>query len=157
MAKPSGGVGERLLGRPGARQRPPNTSSPARYVLLLAVAVIGCIYAAPNLYQPDSALQIGTITEIKGTSIIKPIDQVLVDKAVNGLRSAGIIVLDAPGDVLGTRQTGLMEFRIADLQRDAALLPAVKEMAQRMIANNASAIDALVKRWLLNKEAYANA
>ena len=95
MAKPSGGVGERLLGRPGARQRPPNTSSLARYVLLLAVAVIGGIYAAPNLYQPDSALQIGTITEIKGTSNIKPIDQALVDKAVNGLRSAGIIVLDA--------------------------------------------------------------
>jgi preprotein translocase subunit SecD len=53
------------------------------------------VYAAPNLFQPDSALQIGTITEIKGTSNIAPIDQALLDAAVAGLRTAGIIVIGA--------------------------------------------------------------
>ncbi|MCZ6853885.1 MAG: protein translocase subunit SecD [Gammaproteobacteria bacterium] len=66
-----------------------------RYVLLVVVAIIGCVYAAPNLFQPDSALQIGTITEIKGTSNIAPIDQALLDAAVAGLRTAGIIVIGA--------------------------------------------------------------
>jgi preprotein translocase subunit SecD len=57
------------------------------------VALIGGVFAAPNLFQPDSALQIRTITEIKGTNDVAPVDQVLVDKAVAGLRSAGIVVL----------------------------------------------------------------
>ena len=95
MAKAPGIVGGSLLGRPRAAQRPPNTFPMTRYVLLVVVAIIGCVYAAPNLFQPDSALQIGTITEIKGTSNIAPIDQALLDAAVAGLRTAGIIVIGA--------------------------------------------------------------
>jgi ATP-dependent DNA helicase RecG len=34
-----------------------------------------------------------------------------------------------PGELLGTRQTGMLQFRLADLQRDASLLPAVHETA----------------------------
>lgn len=93
MAKSPGIVGGRFLGQPSGVQRPPNTFPPTRYVLLVVVALIGGVFAAPNLYQPDSALQIRTITEIKGTNEVAPVDQVLVDKAVAGLRSAGIVVL----------------------------------------------------------------
>jgi ATP-dependent DNA helicase RecG len=37
--------------------------------------------------------------------------------------------LRGPGEVLGTRQTGMINFRIADLQRDEALLNGVKQAA----------------------------
>src|SRR6185369_15552157 len=40
--------------------------------------------------------------------------------------------LRGPGEVLGTRQTGLLQMRIADLQRDAALLPAVTEYGRQL-------------------------
>lgn len=93
MAKSPGIVGGRFLGQPSGVQRPPNTFPPTRYVLLVVVALIGGVFAAPNLFQPDSALQIRMITEIKGTNDVAPVDQVLVDKAVAGLRSAGIVVL----------------------------------------------------------------
>ena len=40
--------------------------------------------------------------------------------------------LRGPGELLGTRQTGDMVFRIADLTRDAHWLPAVKQCAERL-------------------------
>lgn len=42
--------------------------------------------------------------------------------------------LRGPGDILGTRQTGLQTFKIADLARDAALIPSVVEMGARLEA-----------------------
>ncbi|MFP6836439.1 MAG: protein translocase subunit SecD [Pseudomonadales bacterium] len=66
--------------------RAPNTSSPGRSLLILFLVVIGAIYAAPNLYQPDPALQ------IKSTNLANPMDQSVVDRAVAELRSQGIAV-----------------------------------------------------------------
>ena len=42
--------------------------------------------------------------------------------------------LRGPGDILGTRQTGLQTFKVADLVRDAALIPSVVEMGARLEA-----------------------
>ena len=42
--------------------------------------------------------------------------------------------LRGPGELLGTRQTGLPAFRVADLARDAGLLPLVRELADRLLA-----------------------
>jgi ATP-dependent DNA helicase RecG len=42
--------------------------------------------------------------------------------------------LRGPGEVLGTRQTGQLSFRIADLARDAHLLPAVQQVGEHMLA-----------------------
>ncbi len=42
--------------------------------------------------------------------------------------------LRGPGDILGTRQTGLQTFKVADLARDAALIPSVVEMGARLEA-----------------------
>lgn len=42
--------------------------------------------------------------------------------------------LRGPGDILGTRQTGMQTFKVADLARDAALIPSVVEMGARMEA-----------------------
>jgi len=62
-----------------------------------------------------------------------------------------------PGEVLGTRQTGDMHLRIADLQRDAHLLPEVKRLAIRLLQDFPVAVDPLVARWLGRSEQYGQA
>ncbi len=62
-----------------------------------------------------------------------------------------------PGEVLGTRQTGDMQFRIADLQRDAHLLPEIKRIATALLHNHANHVDPLIARWLGQSEQYAQA
>lgn len=64
------------------------------------------------------------------------------------------LLLRGPGEVLGTRQTGEMQFRIADLQRDGYLLPAVKEAALLLMADYSSLCDQIVARWLGNNQRY---
>jgi ATP-dependent DNA helicase RecG len=55
--------------------------------------------------------------------------------------------LRGPGELLGTRQTGLVQMRIADLVRDADLLPHVQQTAELMMAANAANIALLLRRW----------
>ena len=62
-----------------------------------------------------------------------------------------------PGEVLGTRQTGDMQLRIADLQRDAHLLPEVKRMAFGLLQDYPDNVDPLVARWLGHSEQYGQA
>jgi len=52
-----------------------------------------------------------------------------------------------PGEVLGTRQTGMMQFRVADLERDADLLYPIRSVAAEMQALTEAA-DAIILRWL---------
>jgi ATP-dependent DNA helicase RecG len=52
--------------------------------------------------------------------------------------------LRGPGELLGTRQTGLPDYRIANLVRDAELMPKVQLVAERMTHN----APAIVRRWL---------
>ncbi|MEO8673594.1 MAG: ATP-dependent DNA helicase RecG [Tahibacter sp.] len=65
--------------------------------------------------------------------------------------------LRGPGEVLGTRQTGRLEFRIADLQRDADLLPAVHRVGAVMLAEHADLAERLVARWIGSSARYAGA
>lgn len=62
-----------------------------------------------------------------------------------------------PGELLGTRQTGLAELRIADLVRDAALIPEVQQHAYLLWKQYPEQANALIQRWLANKEKYSNA
>jgi ATP-dependent DNA helicase RecG len=55
--------------------------------------------------------------------------------------------LRGPGELLGTRQTGLMQMRVADLIRDADLLPQVQHAAELMLAANEANIAPLLRRW----------
>ena len=64
--------------------------------------------------------------------------------------------LRGPGQVLGTAQTGLMEFRIADLVRDAAMLDEVKDAADHVLSQHPHVVDSLVRRWLGENIHYAN-
>jgi ATP-dependent DNA helicase RecG len=56
--------------------------------------------------------------------------------------------LRGPGELLGTRQTGLPEYRIADLVRDAELMPKVLASAEIIQRDNPAAGQAIVRRWL---------
>ncbi|MDH5183145.1 MAG: ATP-dependent DNA helicase RecG [Gammaproteobacteria bacterium] len=53
-----------------------------------------------------------------------------------------------PGEVLGTRQTGLMQMRIADLQRDQGMLPEVREAAELLLRQHPQQVEALIHRWI---------
>ncbi|NHO68204.1 ATP-dependent DNA helicase RecG [Aestuariicella hydrocarbonica] len=64
--------------------------------------------------------------------------------------------LRGPGEVLGTRQTGEVNFRLADLQRDGFLLPRIKEVATHILSVHPEVVDALIGRWLGSSENYAS-
>ncbi|MGB0449556.1 MAG: ATP-dependent DNA helicase RecG [Porticoccaceae bacterium] len=62
-----------------------------------------------------------------------------------------------PGEVLGTRQTGDMQFHIADLQRDSHMLPEVKTIALALLQQHPENVDPLIARWLGHSEQYGQA
>ena len=62
--------------------------------------------------------------------------------------------LRGPGELLGTRQTGLAQMRVADLLRDADLLPQVQIAAESMLSEWPAQVAALVKRWVGHAEQY---
>jgi ATP-dependent DNA helicase RecG len=55
--------------------------------------------------------------------------------------------LRGPGEIIGTRQTGQIQFKIADLARDRELLDAIPAAAQLICQQYPQAIQPLVKRW----------
>ncbi len=64
--------------------------------------------------------------------------------------------LRGPGEVLGRRQTGLMQLMIADLVRDRELLPAVEKIARALIDEYPDQAQALVSRWVAEDPDYAS-
>jgi ATP-dependent DNA helicase RecG len=65
--------------------------------------------------------------------------------------------LRGPGELLGTRQTGLAAFRVADLARDADLLPQVRAIAERLLADSPALADQVIARWVGPAARYAAA
>jgi ATP-dependent DNA helicase RecG len=61
-----------------------------------------------------------------------------------------------PGEVLGTRQTGEMQFRIADLLRDQDLVPGVQALADRLLAEHPECVAPLIHRWIGERVQYAD-
>jgi ATP-dependent DNA helicase RecG len=53
-----------------------------------------------------------------------------------------------PGEVLGTRQTGVLELRVADLIRDQELMPRVVDASKKVFKDHPEMIDPLLHRWL---------
>jgi len=56
--------------------------------------------------------------------------------------------LRGAGEVLGTRQTGLAEFRIAELGRDSDMLDAVSDISDHLLAHSPNNVKGLIRRWI---------
>ena len=61
------------------------------------------------------------------------------------------------GEILGTKQTGSAEFKVANLMRDRKMIPLVQRYAKQIIVENLPLAEALIKRWLNEKAEYTNA
>ncbi|HEY9050852.1 MAG TPA: ATP-dependent DNA helicase RecG [Gammaproteobacteria bacterium] len=64
--------------------------------------------------------------------------------------------LRGPGEVLGTRQTGMMQFRIADILRDEKSLPEIKQAAEIIAEQYPHCIQPLIQRWLGQAQQYGS-
>ena len=65
------------------------------------------------------------------------------------------LALRGPGEVLGTRQTGEVSFRLADLLRDQALLEPARQLAASLLAQDAQLSGLLLARWLPHHAEFA--
>jgi ATP-dependent DNA helicase RecG len=65
--------------------------------------------------------------------------------------------LRGPGELLGTRQTGLAAFRIAELGRDAALLPTVQRLGEALLRDAPELAERITERWVGGAARYAGA
>ncbi len=64
--------------------------------------------------------------------------------------------LRGPGEVLGTRQAGMPDMRVADLMRDAHLLPEIQNTAKILLEKNPDKVELLIHRWLGRNIEYSN-
>jgi ATP-dependent DNA helicase RecG len=62
--------------------------------------------------------------------------------------------LRGPGEILGQRQTGLAQLRVADLIRDADLLDAARSAAAQLLQDSPGCVAALRARWIGEQEQY---
>jgi ATP-dependent DNA helicase RecG len=62
--------------------------------------------------------------------------------------------LRGPGELLGTKQTGLPEYRIANLVRDADLMPVVQQSAETIRLHHQDAAKTIIRRWLGDAHQY---
>ncbi|MEH0690944.1 ATP-dependent DNA helicase RecG [Vibrio cholerae] len=62
-----------------------------------------------------------------------------------------------PGELLGTKQTGMADFKIADLIRDQRLVPEVQRIARYLHLNYPDHAQAIIERWLGERDIYAKA
>lgn len=62
--------------------------------------------------------------------------------------------LRGPGELLGTRQTGQAQFRVADLVRDQHLVPDVQRCADAMLRDDPQATQTIMTRWIGRSERY---
>jgi len=74
--------------------------------------------------------------------------QVLRDSGDGFLIARKDLEIRGPGELLGTRQTGMLNFRIADVLRDRPLLDRVARAAGELLARHPDRAAPLVRRWL---------
>ncbi len=58
------------------------------------------------------------------------------------------LALRGPGEVLGTRQSGMLQLHIADLVRDQALIPKIEQAAELLLQHYPERVPPLINRWL---------
>lgn len=76
----------------------------------------------------------------------------------DGFRIAEIdLELRGPGEVLGTRQTGDIAFKVANLARDMPLMATVHHRAKILLEQHPAIAEQLIDRWIGRNEAFAQA
>jgi len=68
--------------------------------------------------------------------------------------SAYDLKIRGPGEVLGTKQTGQMDFKIANLSRDHHLIDKAQQIADHLFEEHVDSVDKLIKRWIGHNEQY---
>lgn len=79
--------------------------------------------------------------------------QVLRDSQDGFVIAEKDLEIRGPGEVLGTRQTGLMQFRLAEFERDKGWIETVRHLAPALIGDR-KAVSALIRRWLGERTRY---
>ena len=64
--------------------------------------------------------------------------------------------LRGPGEMMGTRQAGLMQLRVADLLRDQDMIPDVSRTADLLLSRYPERAAQIVRRWLGDSTHYGN-
>lgn len=83
--------------------------------------------------------------------------QVLRDSNHGFLIAQSDLEIRGPSELLGTRQTGSIEFKVADLLRDQAMIPEMQRIARHIHMQYLEYARALIERWLPEKVRYSNA
>ncbi|MDU5778762.1 MAG: ATP-dependent DNA helicase RecG [Haemophilus parainfluenzae] len=74
--------------------------------------------------------------------------QVLRDSQDGFVISEKDLEIRGPGEVLGTKQTGITEFKVANLMRDRKMIPTVQHYAKALIVKYPDVAESLIHRWL---------
>ena len=83
--------------------------------------------------------------------------QVLRDSQDGFVIAEKDLEIRGPGEVLGTKQTGMAEFKIANLMRDRKMIPLVQNYAKQLTHQYPDITKLLIRRWLGEKTVYSNA
>ncbi|SDW92252.1 ATP-dependent DNA helicase RecG [Marinobacter mobilis] len=81
--------------------------------------------------------------------------QVLRDSQDGFVIAEKDLEIRGPGEVLGTRQTGLMQFRLAEFERDKGWIEVVRELAPAVLADSGRT-EGLIRRWLGERIQYGD-
>ena len=81
--------------------------------------------------------------------------QVLRDSQDGFVIAEKDLEIRGPGEVLGTRQTGLMQFRLAEFERDKGWIEPIRELAPGLMVDRAR-VTALIRRWLGERIRYGD-
>ena len=162
--------------KPAEKQAVMDDFSAGKIVLLVATTVIEVGVDVPNasLMMIENAERLGLsqLHQLRGrvgrgsqqaacVLIYKPPLGETAQKRLETMRETtdGFVIaekdleLRGPGEVLGTRQTGMLRFRVADLARDAELLEPVKTLAESLDKDGA---DTIIERWLGDAEQFVD-
>ncbi|MFC0969732.1 ATP-dependent DNA helicase RecG [Pasteurella multocida] len=82
--------------------------------------------------------------------------QVLRDTQDGFVISEKDLEIRGPGEVLGTKQTGVAEFKVANLMRDRKMVPTVQYYARRLIVEQPEVATKLIQRWINQREIYTH-
>jgi len=59
--------------------------------------------------------------------------------------------------MLGSKQTGIADLKVADLVRDQQLIPLVQNIARHLLQQHPDNAHAITRRWMADKDIYSNA